>query len=142
MLEHQNLRFTASDRNISEHASSFFSISKAHYESGQFSLCRFLKRGIEDWAHIKLHSGIVTREILDKFIGGLVYESKAYTKDSDTHPWHPGHTLGSVLWNHINHANEVISEHSEHSLILLNIFRTTKGFAGYNKLREIKFFEG
>ena len=141
MLEHTHLRFVTSESNLAVHTKSFCDMSKAYYESGQYSLCKFLKRGIEDWLHIKFDKGLISSDQLNKFIGGLVYESKSYEKDSDIHPWHPGHSLGSILWKNINHINKILSENDEFSLILLNILRTTKGYEGYRKLTEINFFD-
>ena len=140
MSNHQVLKHTTVDANVEDHAKQFANISSEHYISGKYSLCTFLKRGVEDWANKKKDAGIITGEQLTDFIGGLVYDSEVYEKNSNRHPWHPGHDLGSTLWNYVNDINSIISERSHLSLLLLNILRTRKGFEAYRKLNEINFF--
>ncbi len=102
-----------------------FSILLDPYVNRKFSMCRPIKRAVENWMH---ESSDMSLQDIGAFTGPLVESNKQYDLYSSTHPWFPGHGLGYHMWSGVFILMGALTESSNNPSNLLEGLRPKDGY--------------
>ena len=119
------LKSPATGTNCKLHVDTLCKILLDPYVRHKFSMCRPIKRSVENWMHYT--SGMSLQDI-GAFTGPLVEANKQYRPYSSTHPWFPGHGLGYHVWSGIFVLMGALTEPSNNLSDLLEGLRPKNGY--------------